>query len=44
MLIQSGEVMVNGVWETRRRRKLFPGDSIELLGTKVTVVADGDSQ
>jgi len=44
VLIQSGEVMVNGVWETRRRRKLFPGDAIELLGTKVIVVADGDSQ
>ena len=44
MLIQSGEVMVNGVWETRRRRKLFPGDAIELLGTKVIVAQDGGSQ
>ena len=44
ILIQSGEVMVNGVWETRRRRKLLPGDAVELLGTKVVVAGDGGSQ
>jgi len=44
MLIQSGEVMVNGVWETRRRRKLWPGDAIELLGRKVIVAGDGGSR
>ena len=44
MLIQSGEVMVNGVWETRRRRKLWPGDAFELLGRKVIVAGDGGSR
>lgn len=43
MLIQSGEVMVNGVWETRRRRKLLPGDAVELLGRKVIVDGSGGS-
>lgn len=43
MLIQSGEVMVNGVCETRRRKKLRYGDVVELLGTKVVVAEDGDS-
>ena len=28
LLIQSGEVSVNGEVETRRRRKLIPGDTI----------------
>jgi ribosome-associated protein len=31
-MIQNGEVMVNGVVETRRRRKLYPGDSFEVGG------------
>ena len=31
-MIQGGEVMVNGVVETRRRRKLYPGDIIEVAG------------
>jgi len=44
MLIQSGEVMVNGIYETRRRKKLIVGDVVELLGTKIVVAEDGDSQ
>jgi ribosome-associated protein len=32
MLIQSGEVLVNGEVETRRGRKLHPGDQVELAG------------
>lgn len=31
-LIQGGEVMVNGVVETRRRRKIYPGDVVEVEG------------
>lgn len=31
-LIQSGEVKVNSIVETRRRKKLYPGDSVEVYG------------
>jgi len=37
VLIQSGEVQVNGEVETRRRRQLKPGDVVELAGERVTV-------
>jgi ribosome-associated protein len=40
--IQNGEVLVNGEIETRRRRKLFPGDKIE-YGGEVVVIDEGDS-
>lgn len=43
MLIQSGEVMVNGLCETRRRRKLHSGDVVELLDIRAVVSQDGDS-
>ncbi len=36
-LIQGGEVLVNGQAETRRRRKLLPGDVVELLGKRIVV-------
>jgi len=36
-LIQNGEVKVNGEVETRRRRKLIPGDIIEIGGEKFAV-------
>ncbi len=32
LLIQNGEVQVNGEVETRRRRKLVPGDVVEVAG------------
>ncbi len=35
--IQNGEVKVNGELETRRRRKLHPGDVVELAGQKLIV-------
>lgn len=41
MLIQAGEVLVNGQCETRRRRKLVAGDVVELLDTRVVVPHDG---
>ena len=36
-MIQNGEVKVNGVVETRRKRKLAPGDEIEVAGEVFTV-------
>jgi len=37
VLIQSGEVQVNGEVETRRRRTRVPGDEINLEGESFTV-------
>lgn len=37
-LIQGGQVKVNGETETRRGRKLFPGDEIEYGGKAVKIV------
>ncbi|PLX44500.1 MAG: S4 domain-containing protein YaaA [Deltaproteobacteria bacterium] len=39
VIIQSGEVSVNGETETRRGRKLRPGDSVVLDGAEVLVAA-----
>ena len=36
-LIQDGQVKVNGQVDTRRGKKLYPGDSFEFEGTVVTV-------
>ncbi|MGH2541615.1 MAG: RNA-binding S4 domain-containing protein [Ardenticatenaceae bacterium] len=36
-LIQAGEVKVNGVVETRRRRKLYPGDVVEVAGQEYNI-------
>ena len=35
--IQSGEVLVNGEVETRRKKQLAPGDVIEIHGQQFTV-------
>ena len=35
--ITEGEVLVNGKTETRRGRKLYPGDVFEFEGTEVRV-------
>ncbi|WP_417729739.1 RNA-binding S4 domain-containing protein [Rosistilla oblonga] len=40
MLIQNGEVTVNGEVETRRRKKLAIGDEIEVLGEVFRVEQD----
>lgn len=37
MLIQTGEVVVNGEIETRRRKQLAIGDVVELLGETLTL-------
>ena len=35
--IQGGEVRLNGVIETRRKKKIKPGDVVELAGQQVKV-------
>jgi ribosome-associated protein len=40
VLIQSGQVKVNGKVETRRGRKLKPGDVVQAEGRTATVEAD----
>lgn len=40
-LIQSGEVQVNGAVETRRGRKLRPGDLVEVHGEQFVIESDG---
>lgn len=37
VVIQNGEVLVNGEVDTRRGKKLVPGDNFEYNGNKVTV-------
>ena len=36
-MIQGGEVKLNGVVETRRRKKLAMGDTVEVFGKKFSV-------
>ena len=40
VLIQAGEVLVNGETETRRRRKLVAGDVVAFLGEEFEVEAE----
>lgn len=37
VMIQAGEVKVNGVVETRRRKKLSPGDLVQVGDSQWTV-------
>ncbi|MFN9630571.1 MAG: RNA-binding S4 domain-containing protein [Cyanobacteriota bacterium] len=37
ILIQRGDVRVNGAIETRRGRQLHPGDQVELAGRQLVV-------
>ena len=39
-VIQEGYVTVNGEVETRRKRQLHPGDTVELAGRTFTVTAE----
>lgn len=43
VLIQGGEVQLNGEVETRRGRKLKPGDVVEFDGDTYTVEFEGNS-
>lgn len=40
VLIQSGQVTVNGEVDTRRKLKLRPGDIVELDGHEMEVIFD----
>lgn len=40
LIIQSGEVLVNGEEEIRRGRKCYPGDEIIVEGNKLVIVRD----
>ena len=40
-LIQNEHVCVNGIVETRRRRKLAPGDVVEVDGRRLSPVQPG---
>jgi ribosome-associated protein len=37
LVIQAGEVLVNGLVETRRKKKLKPGDQVTFRGQTVIV-------
>lgn len=40
VIIQGGQVRVNGLVETRRGRKLRPGDRVEVGGEELIVMSD----
>ena len=42
ILIQSGQVIVNGALETRRGRKLRPGDVVVVDGEELVVATDDE--
>ncbi len=42
MVIQSGEVKVNGEVEIRRGKKLHPGDTVEIWNYRIKLVGDGE--
>ena len=42
-LIQSGAVLVNGEVETRRGRKLYAGDVVEVEGEQLIVQTDSQN-
>ena len=37
MFISEGEVLVNNITETRKRKKIFAGDVVEFDGEKITI-------
>ena len=43
-LIQSGAVLVNGMVETRRGKKLRPGDCVTVAGEEFMVGSDSDDE
>ena len=44
VLIQSGAVRVNGLVETRRGRKLRPGDRVVVDNEELVVMSDTDEE
>lgn len=41
MVLEGGDVLVNGEVETRRGRQVRPGDVVEALGSRVRVLGPG---
>jgi ribosome-associated protein len=37
IMVEEGEVFLNGVQEFRKRAKLRPGDIVEVLGEKISI-------
>ena len=44
MVIDSGAVMVNGEIETRKRRKIVAGDTIEFMSEQYSIVLGADNK
>jgi ribosome-associated protein len=44
LMIQGGEVQVNGMIETRRGRRLLPGDRVTVEGKTLEVNLDNEDQ
>lgn len=40
IVIQNGEVKVNGEVDTRRGKKIYPNDVVEYKGQQVTVIGE----
>ena len=40
IVIQNGEVKVNGEIDTRRGKKIYPNDVVEYKGQQVTVICE----
>lgn len=40
IVIQNGEVKVNGEKDTRRGKKIYPNDVVEYKGQQVTVIGE----
>lgn len=43
-MIDDGQVIVNGVVETRKRKKIVSGDTLECLGEAFEIKFTGDSE
>jgi ribosome-associated protein len=43
LLIADGQVKVNGEIETRKRKKIFPGDVVEFAGNRLQIFQIGVS-
>ncbi len=41
IVIDNGQVLLNGVVETQRRKKIVSGDTIEFMGEKLKIVLQG---
>lgn len=44
LIIQSGQVVLNGEVETRRRKKLFPGDVVSIGGEEFEVSLEDEEE